>query len=54
MSLFMNLRLSVFVSIEKKFFGVGLKDASVGLELEGSLQFSLQFSLNGELRLVIL
>ena len=52
--MFMYLRLSAFIEIEKKWHGLGIKEASAGLKLEGRLEFALEFSVDGELRFVIL
>ena len=53
-SLDMYLRLRVSVEIETKWLGLGIKDASIGIKLEGKLDFSLEFYLDGELRCVII
>lgn len=52
MSMSMNLRLTAFVEIEAKWFGLGIKEASAGLKLEGSMDFSMGISIDGELRSV--
>jgi len=44
-----SLYLNLFVNIEKSFFG-GVKDASIGLLLQGSLDSSLEISISGKLR----
>lgn len=44
-----SLYLNLFVNIEKSFFG-GMKDASIGLLLQGSLDSSLEISISGKLR----
>lgn len=44
-----SLHLNLFVNIEKNFFG-GMKDASIGLLLQGSLDSSLEISISGKLR----
>ena len=49
MSLGMFFQLTMFLEIETKWLG-GMEDATVGLELEGKLDFSLEFSVDGELR----
>lgn len=46
------LSLTAFVEIESKWFGLGLKDASGGLKLEGGMDFSCDISVDGELRFV--
>ena len=48
-SLEMFFELTMFLEIEPKWYG-GIEDAAVGLELEGKLDFSLTFNVNGELR----
>ena len=48
-SLEMFFELTMFLEIEPKWLG-GIEDAAVGLELEGKLDFSLTFNVNGELR----
>ena len=48
-SLEMFFELTMFLEIEPKWSG-GIEDAAVGLELEGKLDFSLTFNVNGELR----
>ena len=50
----MYLGLTAFVEIEKKWLGLGIKDASIGLKLKGNMDFSLELSIDGELRFVIL
>ena len=45
----MFFELTMFLEIEPKWFG-GIEDAAVGLELKGELDFSLEFSVDGELR----
>ncbi len=52
-SLFMYLRLTAFIEIEKTWTGLGIKDASAGLKLEGNMDFSLDLSIDGELRFVV-
>ncbi|XP_022808829.1 uncharacterized protein LOC111345812 [Stylophora pistillata] len=49
-SLEMFFKVTMFLEIEKKWFGLGIEEATAGLELEGSLDFSLEFAVNGELR----
>ncbi|XP_022809251.1 uncharacterized protein LOC111346215 [Stylophora pistillata] len=49
-SLEMFFQVTMFLEIEKKWFKPGIKDATAGLELEGSLDFSLDLSVDGELR----
>ena len=49
----MYLRLTAFLEIEKKWLGLGIKDASAGLKLDGNMDFSLELSIDGELRFVI-
>ena len=46
------LRLTAFVAVESKWFGSGIKDASVGLKLKGGLDFSCVITVGGELRFV--
>ena len=46
------LNLTAFVDIEPKCFGFGVKDATVGLKLEGGLDISCDISVHGELRCV--
>lgn len=46
------LSLTAFVEIESKWFGLGIKDASAGLKLEGGMDFSCDISVDGELRFV--
>ena len=48
-SLEMFFELTMFLEIEPKWYG-GIEDAAVGLELEGKLDFSLTFEVDGELR----
>ena len=48
-SLEMFFELTMFLEIEPKWYG-GMEDAAVGLELEGKLDFSLTFEVDGELR----
>lgn len=48
----MYLRLTAFVKTETKWFGLGIKDAAVGLKLEGGMDFSCDISVHGELRFV--
>ena len=48
-SLEMFFELTMFLEIEPKWSG-GIEDATVGLGLEGKLDFSLEFSVSGELR----
>ena len=45
----MFFELTMFLEIEPKWLG-GIEDAAVGLELEGKLDFSLTFEVDGELR----
>lgn len=45
------LRLTAFVDIEKTWLGK-LKDASLGLTLEGSMDSSLVMSISGKIRFV--
>ena len=40
----------MFLKIEKQRYGFGIEDATVGLELEGGLDSSLEFSVDRELR----
>ena len=49
LSLGMFFKLTMFLEIEPKWSG-GIEDATVGLGLEGKLDFSLEFSVSGELR----
>lgn len=44
------LSLTAFVEIESKWFGLGIKDATAGLKLEGGLDFSCEISVDGSLR----
>ena len=44
-----SLRLTAFVDIEKSFWGT-LKEAAIGLKLEGSLDSNLEIKINGKLR----
>lgn len=46
------LSLTAFVEIESKWLGLGIKDASAGLKLEGGLDLSCDLSVGGELRFV--
>ena len=46
------LRLTAFLEIESKWFGLGIKDASAGLKLEGGLDLSCDIIVGGELRFV--
>lgn len=48
-----SLRLTAFVEIEKKWYIWEIKDASVGLKLQGSVSATLDLKVGGELRLVI-
>jgi len=48
------LSLTAFVEIESKWFGLGVKDASAGLKLDGGLELSCDISVDGELRFVSL
>ena len=48
-SLEMFFELTMFLEIEPKWYG-GIEDAAVGLKLEGKLDFSLTFEVDGELR----
>ena len=41
--------MTAFVDIEKNFWGK-IKDASLGLKLEGNVDASLETSIHGELR----
>ncbi|KAL9982165.1 hypothetical protein ACROYT_G010976 [Oculina patagonica] len=45
-----SLRLTAFVEIEKKWYSWKIKDASVGLELHGSVSATLDLKVGGELR----
>ena len=49
-SLEMFFELTMFLKIEKQRYGFGIEDATVGLELEGRLDSSLEFSVDRELR----
>ena len=49
----MFFKVTMFLEIEKKWFEPGIEDATAGLELEGSLDFSLEFSVDGKLNSLI-
>jgi len=44
------LKLTAFLEIESKWFGLGIKDATAGLKLDGRLDLSCEISVDGELR----
>ena len=44
-----SLRLTAFVDIETSFWGT-LKEAAIGLKLEGNLDSNLEIKINGKLR----
>ncbi|XP_022804999.1 uncharacterized protein LOC111342215 isoform X2 [Stylophora pistillata] len=49
-SLEMLLKVTMFLEIEKRSYGFGIEDATVGLELKGSLDLSLEFRVEKELK----
>ncbi|XP_022801512.1 uncharacterized protein LOC111339184 [Stylophora pistillata] len=49
-SLGMSFTMKMFLEIEKSWLGFEIEDATAGLELDGSLDFSLTFTVGGKLR----
>lgn len=47
-----SLRLTAFVEIEKEWYSWEIKDASLGLNLQGSVGATMELKVGGELRLV--